>query len=186
MAACGPTLNRMRISGPFFTLPNLLSLSRLAALPVFLWAVSTPGATGLAVGLLLYAILSDLADGFLARKFNLQSEWGRLLDPVSDKIISGVCLLFCYFERGLPAWFLVFAVGRDLAILAMAPWWAKRHGRVPESLLWGRIAALSVALLLLVYLFEIHRAQVPLLALSTLLLIASSVQYALRLRSDAH
>lgn len=175
----------MRIPGPFFTLPNLLSLSRLVALPVFLWALSTPGGTGLAAGLLVYAIVSDLADGFLARKLGWQSEWGRILDPLADKIVSGVCLLFCYFERGLPLWFLVLAVGRDLAILALAPWWQSRHGRVPESLLWGRVAALSVALLLLVYLFELERARRPLLAVSTLLIVISSVQYALRLKPHA-
>jgi len=184
--AFGLTLVRMRIPGPFFTLPNLLSISRVLALPVFLWSLSTPGYTGLAVGLLLYAISSDLADGYLARRFNAQSEWGRILDPLADKLTSGAALVFCYFERGLPAWILLLVVGRDLAILALAPWWAARHGRVPESLWWGRLAALSVGVLLLAYLFEIRWAQGVLLAAVTTLVLISSVQYALRLRSHAH
>lgn len=176
----------MRITGPFFTLPNLLSLSRVLALPVFLWSLSTPGHTGLAVGLLLYAILSDLADGFLARRLNQESEWGRILDPLADKITSGAALVFCYFERGLPAWILFLVVGRDLAILALAPWWAARHGRVPESLWWGRLAALSVGVLLLAYLFELPWAQGPMLAASATLILISTVQYALRLKPHAH
>lgn len=175
----------MRIAGPFFTLPNLLSLSRLAALPVFLWSLSAPGHMGLALALLVYAVVSDLADGYLARRLGAQSEWGRILDPLADKITAAAALLFCYFERGLPAWILILVVGRDLAILVLAPRWIARHGRIPESLWWGRLAALSVAGLALAYLFELFALQLPLLAACTILLLISSVHYALRLRAHA-
>lgn len=179
------TLARMRISGPFLTWPNVLSLSRLLALPLFLWLVSTPGHTGWAIGLLLYAVVSDLADGYLARRLNAQSEWGRILDPVADKIASAAALIFCYFQRDLPAWILALILGRDLLILAFSPWWASRHGRIPESLWWGRVAALSTAGLALVYLFELKSMQNVFLLLTTGLILISAWQYARRLRTYA-
>ena len=176
----------MLVSGPFLTVPNVLSLSRLLLLPLFLWSLSTPGYTWLAAGLVVYAIVSDLADGYLARRLNQRSEWGRLLDPLADKITAACALYFCYTHRGLPGWVLVLVVGRDLLILALAPWLAARHHRLPESLLVGRLAALSVGALAIVYLFEITFAQSVLLAASTLLVFLSGWQYGRRLLTHAH
>jgi cardiolipin synthase len=171
----------MRIAGPFWTLPNLLSLSRIAGLPFFLWAVAHPGYTWLALALLCYAIASDLLDGYLARKLHSTSEWGRLLDPLADKVATATVLIYCYLERGFPGWLLGLVLGRDLLILMLAPVVAARQRILPGSLLWGRLAALALGLTALVYLFGGLRARGPMLAVSTLLLFLSAAQYARRL-----
>lgn len=175
----------MLISGRFWTVPNALSLSRLLALPLFLWALSTPGYTGLAVALVLYAVLSDLLDGYLARRLHQESEWGRLLDPLADKLTAASALIYCYLYRGLPAWILGLVLTRDLLILALAPVLVARSHQLPGSLMAGRLAALAVGLLALVYLFGITFAQTVMLAVTTLLVFLSAWQYARRLYSHA-
>ena len=76
-------------------LPNIITLSRMAACPaIFFLALSSDG-TVLAVtfGLFLAAALSDVWDGYLARKHNLISDLGKLLDPIADKLllVSTLC-----------------------------------------------------------------------------------------------
>jgi len=167
--------------GPFCTVPNLLSVSRLALLPLFIWSLVTPGHLRLALGLLSYGVVSDLLDGYLARRLGQVSEWGRILDPLSDKLAAASALVFCYFERGLPLWILILILGRDLLILGLSPLLSQRRGKLPGSILSGRLAALSLALLAAVYLFNLEQARVPALAVATVLMFISSVQYTLRL-----
>jgi cardiolipin synthase len=167
--------------GPFLTVPNLLSLSRLVLLPLFIWSLVTPGQLRLALGLAAYGIVSDVLDGYLARRLGQVTEWGRILDPLSDKLAAASILAFCYFERGLPLWILVLVLGRDLFILGLSPLMSRRRGQLPGSILSGRLAALSLALLATVYLLELEQARVPALAVATALLFISSVQYTTRL-----
>ena len=162
-------------------MPNLLSVSRLALLPLFIWSLVTPGHLRLTVGLVAYGVVTDLLDGYLARRLGQVTEWGRILDPLSDKLAAASVLVYCYFERGLPLWILLLILGRDLLILGLSPLLSQRRGKLPGSILSGRLAALSLALLAAVYVFKVEQATVPALAVATVLLFISSVQYILRL-----
>ena len=163
----------------------MLSLSRLVLLPAFIWALATPGYLWLAGLLVLWGVLSDVADGYLARKLGQQSEWGRLIDPVVDKLTLAVALGYCYVARDLPLWMLLLVVGRDLAILLLARVLADRAGRLPASIMVGRLAALSLGLLVLVYVLEAEPLKRPMLAVSVFMLFLSSFMYARRIRTHA-
>ena len=76
-------------------------------------------------------------------------------------------------------------VGRDLAILLLAPVLANRAGRLPASIMVGRLAALSLGLLALVYILEVETLKRPMLAASVFLLFLSSLMYARRLFAHA-
>ncbi|KAI6097655.1 phosphatidyl synthase [Pisolithus croceorrhizus] len=69
-----------------YTVPNLLTMSRILACPVLGWSILQDNFY-LATGLLVYAGLSDLVDGFLARRFNMRSVLGTILDPAADKTL---------------------------------------------------------------------------------------------------
>ena len=172
--------------GPFVTIPNLLSLSRLLLLPVFLWSMVTPGQLWLLASLVTYAVISDVLDGYLARRLNQASEWGRLLDPLADKVAVAVALVYCYIDRGLPLWILILILGRDILIMVFAPRCSTQPGELPGSILSGRLAALSFALLAGAYLLNWEPGKLPMLAVSTVLLFYSSLQYAKRLNQHAH
>lgn len=69
-----------------FTIPNLLSAFRLLLIPVFVWAYCIKKAYLLTAGVLLLSGLTDMADGFIARRFHMISDLGKMLDPIADKL----------------------------------------------------------------------------------------------------
>ncbi len=133
-------------------LPNLLSALRIALTPFVALAI-IQGRSVLALVLLGAAGLSDLADGWLARRMGVSSRLGAYLDPVSDKLLL-VTVYFCEGWAGyLPAWLVAMVFGRDLLILAAAGWAMlfTRLRRFPPSI-WGKLSTLvqiAVALLVL-------------------------------------
>ena len=68
------------------TIPNVISIIRLAGVPLFLWLVLVPEADGWALAVLFVSGVSDYADGYLARRLNQTSKVGEILDPVADRL----------------------------------------------------------------------------------------------------
>jgi CDP-diacylglycerol--glycerol-3-phosphate 3-phosphatidyltransferase len=81
-------------------LPNVLTLLRIVLVPVFAVAFVLPGDTARLVAFAVFCIagLSDALDGFAARKLNAGSDFGRMLDPIADKILVGVALMMLVAE----------------------------------------------------------------------------------------
>src|SRR6202035_5735160 len=113
------------------TIPNALSLARLAGVPVFLWLVlGLRSQTGdwWAVGLLLAASASDWLDGKIARALNQQSRLGQLLDPAADRLYI-VATIVALAVRAIIPWWLVgilaareLLMAADLAVLRRRGW----------------------------------------------------------------
>ena len=80
------------------TVPNVLSLFRLALIPIFLWTYGELDDPKLTAALLLLSFLTDVADGFIARHFHQVSELGKLLDPIADKLTQ-FSMLLCLTGR---------------------------------------------------------------------------------------
>jgi cardiolipin synthase (CMP-forming) len=87
-------------SAAMFYIPNILTVLRIALVPVFAVAFVLPGETArlIAFGVFCIAGLSDALDGFAARKLNAGSDFGRMLDPIADKILVGVALMMLVAE----------------------------------------------------------------------------------------
>ncbi len=81
-------------------LPNILTVLRIVLVPVFAVAFVMPGDTARLVAFAVFCIagISDALDGFAARKFNAGSDFGRMLDPIADKILVGVALMMLVAE----------------------------------------------------------------------------------------
>jgi len=142
----------------WLTVPNLLSLSRLALLPVWWWLMASEGSGHHTWGaiLIVYAILSDVADGWIARRWNQSSKWGRFLDPVGDKTAAFVVGLFCVLYRGLPWVAFALTIARDLTILIAGLVILRRTKVLPISADLGRYAALLWGITLLLYAFNLQ------------------------------
>ncbi len=98
------------------TLPNLITLFRLLLVPLTIWLILA-GAFGAAFVVFCIAGLSDAIDGYIARRFDLQSRLGAVLDPLADKVL----LMSVYVTLGiiavLPAWLVILVVARDVMIV---------------------------------------------------------------------
>ena len=102
--------------GRISTVPNAISVTRLAGVPVFLWLVLGPKADGLAVGLLVLAGLSDWLDGVIARAWNQQSRLGQVLDPAADRLYIAATLAGLALRMIIPWWLVALLVGRELVL----------------------------------------------------------------------
>ncbi len=96
-------------------LPNKLTISRIAAVPFFILAYSA-GRIWIALIIFAAASLTDMADGKIARKYDLISNFGKIMDPLADKILvySAFCLMVA--DGKLPAWSLVIILFREFLV----------------------------------------------------------------------
>lgn len=97
-------------------IPNLITVLRLAAAPVLILLLDSR-AYEPAMVLFLAAGISDALDGFIAKRFNFESRFGAMLDPVADKILLVSCFAMLTLLGYLPFWLLVLVAFRDLLII---------------------------------------------------------------------
>ena len=110
-------------------LPNIISITRIILVPFILFSLLR-GEYATALFLFFLAGLSDALDGFIARRLNLCTRLGAILDPVADKflVISTVIVLF--HQGLLPGWLTLAIICRDLFIMSGAAAWYCRFKRV--------------------------------------------------------
>jgi CDP-diacylglycerol--glycerol-3-phosphate 3-phosphatidyltransferase len=139
-------------------LPTLLTLLRIALIPVFVGVFFLPlrGANVLCAALFGLAALTDWLDGYLARRFDQTSAFGAFLDPVADKLMVAAALVLLVQAISTPVMAVaaVIIIGREIAISALREWMAQigNHGRVAVSMV-GKLktTAQMIAILLLLY-----------------------------------
>ncbi|HWN34796.1 MAG TPA: CDP-alcohol phosphatidyltransferase family protein [Pseudonocardia sp.] len=125
-----PAQGSGRASGRIVTVPNALSVLRLAGVPLFLWLLLGPKADGYAVLVLVVAGFTDWLDGKAARWLNQYSRLGELLDPAADRLYI-LATLLAFLIRGIVPWWVVAAlVGRDV-VLAICVAIMRRRGYGP-------------------------------------------------------
>lgn len=113
------------------TIPNMLSLLRLALVPVFLLLVLTEQ-EGLALITLIIASATDYLDGFLARKLNQTTRLGALLDPAADRLYILATLIGLAVTGNIPVWLPFVIIGRDVLLAITVPVLAKYgYGPLP-------------------------------------------------------
>lgn len=139
--------------GKVFTIPNFMSLFRILLVPVIVWAFLGLKSDALAIGLLAMSALTDVLDGFVARKFNMVSDLGKALDPIADKLTQ-VAVVLCLAFRYKLMWILLgLCVFRETCMFIMglitikktdSVFSAKWFGKLSTFTLYGTMLALLV------------------------------------------
>jgi cardiolipin synthase (CMP-forming) len=104
-----------------WTLPNALSLARLAGVPLFLWLVLGPEQDVLALVVLMVSGFTDWLDGFLARRLDQRSSLGEILDPVADRLYILAVVVGLALREVIPWWIAVILPLRDLLLWGLVP-----------------------------------------------------------------
>jgi len=137
-------------SETLFTVPNALSILRaLLTIPfVAVMLSGEPRARWWGLALLAVAALTDKLDGAFARRHHLVTEWGKILDPVADKIGMAVLAIVLVSLDMIPAWFLAAIIGRDVLILAGGLYLKRTQKIVVPSNVLGKwtVGVLAVAM----------------------------------------
>lgn len=121
-------------------LPNLLTLFRIALIPALCATLYVPGHTGdwLALGLFLIAALTDFLDGWIARRYSLQSGFGRMLDPIADKLVVATCLMLLVAQEIIVLPHLLAAIiimCREILVSGLREYLSTLQIRMPVSVL---------------------------------------------------
>ncbi len=115
--AAPATTNRMQ------SVPNILTVCRIFAVPVLVVLLSfpTPLNRALAAFLFIVASVTDYFDGYLARRYNVISSVGKLLDPMADKLLvmAALIMIVACAEGSVPAWMVVIILGREIMITSL-------------------------------------------------------------------
>ncbi|SDS34221.1 CDP-alcohol phosphatidyltransferase family protein [Bradyrhizobium canariense] len=98
------------------SIPNIITLGRILLVPFIVWAIAS-NQLEIAFAIFLVAGISDAVDGFLAKRFNMASELGALLDPLADKALLVSIYVALGIWGAIPRWIVILVVSRDIMIV---------------------------------------------------------------------
>ena len=124
-------------------LPNAITMLRIGILPVLFLILLEPGeGLSLTIAILfILAALTDLLDGYVARRYNIVTRMGKLLDPIADKIIMSAALVLLIPVGRAPAWVVALMIMRDFAVDGLRSM-AAAEGHVIEASRLGKYKTL--------------------------------------------
>ncbi|BDF68291.1 CDP-alcohol phosphatidyltransferase [Oscillospiraceae bacterium] len=169
--------------GKILTIPNLLSVFRLCLIPLLVWLYCWKQAYAWTGSILILSGVTDLLDGYIARRFNAVSDLGKVLDPVADKLTQGAMLL-CLLTRFPLMWLpLSLMVVRELFMATTGLWIIRKTGRVLGAEWHGKAATvlLYAAMILHVFWYAIPEMVSMLsIAICAVMIAVSFVLYGIR------
>ncbi|MFT3803407.1 MAG: CDP-diacylglycerol--glycerol-3-phosphate 3-phosphatidyltransferase [Burkholderiaceae bacterium] len=142
-----------------FNLPNLLTWSRLLAIPLLMAMYSLPipitTSNIAATAIFAMAAVTDWFDGWLARRLGLTSAFGAFLDPVADKLIVCTALVFLVELQRVDSIIAVIIIGREITISALREWMATMGARASVAVNWlGKLKTVSQLIAIPMLLFD--------------------------------
>jgi CDP-diacylglycerol---glycerol-3-phosphate 3-phosphatidyltransferase len=113
--------SRRTLAQDALNIPNLLTMGRVVAIPFFVWLLDTPTPVRGFWACIVFTVaaVTDLLDGYLARKLGVVSVLGKFLDPLADKLIVMAALVWMVPMGRMPAWAVVLLLGRELSVTGL-------------------------------------------------------------------
>jgi cardiolipin synthase len=166
-------------TGPIRFVPNVLTVLRLCALPVivYLYSRDAPGASWTTAIVILFAALSDVADGYIARHYHVQSEFGRWVDPIVDRAFFFTIVAMLWYFGTLPWLAVVPLLIRDGLILVLAIPTRVYTTKGPEISRWGKASNFILICALQWFIVDIRVLGWAFFAVGATLYIASGLWY---------
>ena len=163
-------------------LPNKLTMLRVIMIPffvVFLLVDITPYDKWIALAIFIVASLTDMADGKIARKYNLITNFGKFMDPLADKLL--VCsAMIALIELGrIPAWIVIVIIAREFIISGFRLV-ASDNGVVIAASYWGKFKTVSQMVMVILMIADIPQFQIVttvIMYIALVLTIVSLIDY---------
>ena len=144
-------------------LPNKLTVVRMALVPFFVASLLLSGSNEtlkwVALVLFVVASLTDFLDGYIARKYNLITNFGKFMDPLADKILT-ISGMICLIELGrIPSWIVVIIVAREFIISGFRLI-AAENGVVIAANYWGKFKTTFQMIIIILMIVNIPQLQI--------------------------
>ncbi|HVK22350.1 MAG TPA: CDP-diacylglycerol--glycerol-3-phosphate 3-phosphatidyltransferase [Actinokineospora sp.] len=172
---------------PVLNVANILTLSRLVLVPVFLLALFAHDGHDTTWRLIATAVfgvasITDHIDGKLARKLGLITDFGKIADPIADKALTGAALIGLSVLGDLPWWVTLVIAAREIGVTLLR-FWVIRHGVIPASP-GGKLKTLTQILAITLFLLPLPAGWLPVawtvMVLAVALTVVTGVDYVVR------
>lgn len=147
-------MHRIFKKNQILTIPNLLSVIRITLIPQIVWLYNSKQDYYAAIGVILLSGATDIVDGWIARHFNMVSDFGKALDPLADKLTQA-SLLICLLSRYRLMWMLLVVFGMcEITKLVMGIIVVKKCDEVNSAKWYGKLNTVMIySTMLLLILF---------------------------------
>jgi len=169
-------------------LPNCITMLRIAVIPILFLILLDPGQKlSLVIAILfVLAALTDLLDGYIARKYEIVTKTGKLLDPIADKLIISTAMILMIPIGRIPAWVVAVIIMRDFVVdgvrqVASSGGVVISASKLAKRKTVSQVAAVTALLIHYPFLgMDAHRVGIFLLYLSLVLTVWSGIDYLIR------
>ena len=169
-------------------LPNKLTVTRVILIPFFVFFLlndaMNPNFKWVALALFIIASLTDLADGKIARKYNLVTDFGKFMDPLADKLLVCSAMIGLIELGRIPAWIVIIIIAREFIISGFRLI-AADNGRVIAASYWGKFKTTFQMFMVIFMIMNLGMAPFPLITqilmwIALALTIISLVDYIIK------
>lgn len=136
-----PKINLSELKQDVYTIPNILTFTRILTTPLIGYFIVS-GHPFYASSVFVYSCITDFLDGFIARRYQLKSVLGSILDPMADKFLMTVCTVSLGYQGGIPLYVAGLIIGRDVMLSFMAFYY--RYVTLPAPKTLKRYMDLSI------------------------------------------
>lgn len=164
-------------------IPNQLTTLRVLLIPAFMFFFSSDMASGHLIATIIFiaASLTDFLDGYLARKWNLVSNFGKIMDPFADKLLVLTALIYLAIEGTIPGWIVIIIIGRELLVTSLRAL-AADNGVILAARNLGKYKTATQMFSIIFLTLGVHLIGMILLYIAVALTIISLVDYLMQLR----
>lgn len=138
-------------------LPNFLTTIRLILIPVFVAVFFNCGSKGLVYGAIIFLVagITDVLDGYIARKYDLVTKYGIVLDPLADKLMLLTVLFSLSYTKMIPLWIFIVIAAKELAMIVSGIFLYKKDTVIPSNF-FGKAATVLFYVAILVQAMDLN------------------------------
>lgn len=143
-------------------IPNILTVIRLLLIPGFVYYFFSPMENGIRIAIVIFtaAGLTDILDGFIARRYNLITRLGIVLDPLADKLMLLTVLISITLKNQIPFWIIVVVTIKEVLLILGAITLFNDHDIVVPANRFGKLSTIAFYIAILAVAFEMPFGQV--------------------------
>ncbi|MEO0123776.1 MAG: CDP-alcohol phosphatidyltransferase family protein [candidate division WOR-3 bacterium] len=159
-----------------FTISNAITIFRFLLLPFIIYFLIKKERI-IAFIIMLVALFSDVIDGYIARKFHQESDLGKVLDPLCDKISLAIILLTLLLINSVPLWAVIIIAVRDILILAGSYVLFRQKRTIYKSNFFGKITGFLFGLMILAFTLNYQKLGMIALYISIPFMVGAFITY---------